>query len=309
MATKNQKWPFCEQGYDSSSLHPGQSITVGRSWRFCGEKADFSPFLGVPLKELEQRLKDSQAKEKKVFEAVKKAVVAWDEHGAQTLLLQKAIEYVKTPEVKHTNNEWKKQKDGSWEISNLTYKMTFSIVKVGDEWKLSWEIRYTAPGQYYERQYSPYYDSGPRKRIDHESSKKYKTLDGAQKYMQMKFDQYASYFTSVSPPIPKEVKEMYCVNGQLLQGYTMARPQVKKKEVSVADLLDCLEEGDISTKKPTPSPEASQPAADEVPSQPIQHKGPVPITATGKVITKRSNKPTHSPKKKPPHKKKSAPAR
>lgn len=302
MAKQKQKWPFCEQGYGGSCLRPGQSITVGRSWRFWGERADFKPFLGVPIKELEKRLKDSQAEEEKVFKALEKAVMAWDEHGAQTLLLQKAIEYVKTPAVKHTNNQWKKQKDGSWEISNLTYKMTFSIVKVGDEWKLSWEIRYTAPGQYYERSYSPYGDNRPRKRIDYEGSKKYKTLDGAQKYMQLKFDQYASYFTVVSPPIPKEVKEMYCVNGQLLQGYTMARPQAKEKEVSVADLLDCLEEGDISPNKSAP-----------VPGEHPKNKEAVPITATGKVITKRADtatqKPKHPPKKKPSHKKKSSPAR
>lgn len=301
MAKQTQKWPFCEQNYSPNDLQHGRSMTVGRSWCYLGEKADFKPFLNVPIKELEQRLKDSQAEEKKVFKAVKKAAEAWDKHGAQTLLLQKAIEYLKTPEVKHTSNEWKKQKDGTWEISNLVYKMTFSVVKIGDEWKLSWEIRYTAPGQYQERQYS-YYDSGPKKRIDHESSKKYKTLDGAQRYMQMKFDQYASYFTAVSPPIPKEVKEMFCVNGQLLQGYTVARPKAKEKEVSVADLLECLGEEDISPKQLTP-----------VPSQSIQNKEPIPITASGKVITKQTEKPQakakQPAKKKPLHKKKSAPAR
>ena len=275
MAKQAQKWPFCEQGYIPNDLQHGRSMTVGRSWRYLGEKADFKPFLNVPIKELEQRLKNSQAEEKKVFEAVKKAAEAWDEHGAQTLLLQMAVEYLKTPEVKHTNNEWKKQKDGSWEISNLVYKMTFSIVKVGGEWKLSWEIRYTAPGQYQERQYS-YYDNGPKKRIDHEGSKKYKTLDGAQRYMQMKFDQYASYFTSVSPPIPKEVKGMG--------------------------------DEDITPKQSAPPP-----------SQPHPLEEAVPITASGKVITRRTEKPKSEPKakpqakhpvkKKPLHKKKSAPTR
>lgn len=307
MAKQAQKWPFCEQGYIPNDLQHGRSMTVGRSWRYLGEKADFKPFLNVPIKELEQRLKNSQAEEKKVFEAVKKAAEAWDEHGAQTLLLQMAVEYLKTPEVKHTNNEWKKQKDGSWEISNLVYKMTFSIVKVGGEWKLSWEIRYTAPGQYQERQYS-YYDNGPKKRIDHEGSKKYKTLDGAQRYMQMKFDQYASYFTSVSPPIPKDVKGMFSVNGQLLQGYTIARPVVKEKEVSVADLLKCLGDEDITPKQSAPPP-----------SQPHPLEEAVPITASGKVITRRTEKPKSEPKakpqakhpvkKKPLHKKKSAPTR
>ena len=77
---------------------------------------------------------------------MKKAITAWDQHGAQTLLLQKAIEYLRTPEVTHTGNEWKRRKDGSWEISNLVYKMTFRIVRCGNEWKLTWELSYTAPG-------------------------------------------------------------------------------------------------------------------------------------------------------------------
>lgn len=308
MAKQAQKWPFCEQSYSPNDLQHGRSMTVGRSWRYLGEKADFKPFLNVPIKELEQRLKNSQAEEKKVFEAVKKAAEAWDEHGAQTLLLQKAIEYLKVPVVTHTSNEWKKQKDGSWEISNLVYKMTFSIVKLGDERKLSWEIRYTAPGQYQEQRYS-YYDSGPKKRIDHESSKKYKTLDGAQKYMQLKFDQYSGYFKELSPPVPAEAKDLFCVNGQLLQGYKLARrPPAKEKEVSVADLLACLGDEDLSPKKPAPTHD-----------QPPGIEGAVPITASGKVITRRTEQPKsepkakpqakHPPKKKPLHKKKSAPTR
>ena len=175
MTKQKQKWPFCEQGYSQNDLQHGRSIVVGRSWRYQGEKADFKPFLGVPIKELEQRLKDSQAEEKKVFEAMKKAIEAWDEHGAQTLLLQKAIEYLKVPVVTHTSNEWKKQKDGSWEISNLVYKMTFSITRSGMDWKLVWEVSYMAPGL--QIGYRGY-ERTPRERIDYEGSKKYKTMDG-----------------------------------------------------------------------------------------------------------------------------------
>lgn len=115
--------------------------------------------------------------EQKIYDQLKEAAEAWDKHGAQTLLLEKAIEYLKVPEVKHTANEWKQQEDGSWEISNLVYKMTFSIVKFGDEWKLTWELSYTAPGLsvgYWG------YTRSPRQRIEYEGSKKYKTLEGAQ---------------------------------------------------------------------------------------------------------------------------------
>lgn len=227
----------------NGQLRPGIEIDVQRSITYRGENADFKPFLTIPHKELEQRIKASIAEEKKIYDEMQKALKAWDEHGAQTLLLKKALEYLKTPEVKHTSNEWKQQKDGTWEISNMVYRMTFKIVEHGDEWKLSWELRYTAPGQPQERYYS-YYDRGPKKRIEYEGSKKYKTMAGAQKYIQSKFDQYAHYFDTLSPPIPKSVKSLFSVNGQLLQGYFISRPQVAKEEVTVDDLLACLEAGD-----------------------------------------------------------------
>ena len=33
-------------------------------------------------------------------------------------LLERALEYLHTPEVEHTSNEWKQDKNGIWEISN-----------------------------------------------------------------------------------------------------------------------------------------------------------------------------------------------
>lgn len=296
---KQKKPTFYEASVPwGNMLREGASITIARELMYKGAHADFTPFLCVPVKELEQRLKASKAEEKKIFEQLQEAAKAWDEHGAQTLLLQKAIEYLKVPVITHTSNEWKKQKDGSWEISNLTYKMTFSIVKVGGEWKLVWEVSYMAPGL--QVGYRGY-ERTPRERIEYEGSKKYKTMDGAQKYVQLKFDQYSSCFKELSPPVPAEAKDLFCVNGQLLQGYRLARPQMQKKEASVADLLDCLEEGDLSPQKPT-----------AMPARPPQHKEPVPVADTGKAMARQAGeKPqaTHPPKKKPLHKKELAPAR
>ena len=199
------KKSFYEVGSYTGDLQEGTDFFVRRQMRYLGENANFKPFLNTPIKELEQQLKESKAAEKKIFTEVQAAAKAWDAHGAQTLLLTKAIEYLKTPVVEHTGNEWKQRKDGSWEISNLVYKMTFSIIKFRDEWKLSWELQYTAPGLA-QVKYHSYYDRGPKKRIVYEGAKKYKTLAGAQKYIQSKFDQYAEYFESISPPIPIEAK-------------------------------------------------------------------------------------------------------
>jgi len=227
------KKSFYEIGSSEGYLREGFYLEVRRQINYRGDRADFKPFLNVPVKDLEKQLKESQAEEKKVFEEMKKAVTAWDEHGAQTLLLQKAIEYLKTPEVTHTRNEWQRHKDGSWEISNLVYKMTFNIVKSGDEWKLTWELSYTAPGL---SQGYWGYTRSPRERIEYEGSKKYKTMEGAQKYIQSKFDQYAPCFESLSPPIPAEAKELFCVNGQLLQGYSLGPAEGKGHAGGPAEL-------------------------------------------------------------------------
>lgn len=297
-----QKPTFFEVSSYTGSLREGNEINVQRHMMYRGEKADFKPFLDVPIKELEQRLKDSKAEEKKVYDQLQKAAKAWDEHGAQTLLLQKAIEYLKVPVVTHTSNEWKKQKDGSWEISNLVYKMTFSITRSGMEWKLVWEVSYMAPSL--QVGYRGY-ERTPRERIDYEGSKKYKTLDGAQKYVQLKFDQYSSYFQELSPPVPTEAKDLFCVNGQLLQGYTVARPAVKKKEVTVADLLDCLDDGDIHPQKAVATPAAPSVA------KPTEKPSASKVTAGAKKEAAPKVKPPKgsNAKKKPLHKKKSAPAR
>lgn len=259
-------------------MRAGAEIAVQRAIYYRGENADFQPFLAVPHKELEQRLKESMAAEKKIYNELQTAIKAWDEHGAQTLLLQKAIEYLKTEPVKHTANVWEQHKDGTWEISNMVYRMTFKIVQHGDEWKLSWELQYTAPGQS-ETQYRPYYDQGPKKRIEYEGSKKYKTMVGAQKYIQSKFDQYGRYFETLSPPVPESVKALFCVNGQLLQGYSI---MCQEKEHSAVDvplepdpkavdaLLECLEDDDL----PPTAPEATQKKAAEPINPPAKKAAP-----------------------------------
>lgn len=294
MAAKKQKKPtFYEANIPwDNRLQEGMSITVARSLRYKGEKADFGPFLSVPVKELEKRLKASKTEEKKVFDLLQEAAKAWDKHGAQTLLLQKAIEYVKTPEVKHTSNEWKKRKDGSWEISNLVYKMTFSITRSGMEWKVVWELSYMAPGL--QVGYRGY-ERTPRERIDYEGSKKYKTMDGTQKYVQAKFDEYAECFATLCPTVPEEARALFSVNGQLLPAYKLEKPKVMEPmEATVSKLLDCLGEEDL-----TP-PKAAEPPATPPQVKPAEEQAKTP---------KQSGKPKHTPKKKPHHKKKPAPAR
>ena len=120
--------------------------------------------------------------------------------------------------------------------------------------------------------------------------------------MQPAPSQYAPCFESLSPPIPAEAKELFCVNGQLLQGYSLARPVPKRERVTLDDLLECLEDGDLVEAAPM-AVEAPPPAATKeqmpktVQAQPAAPK-PSPTKAT---------RPTD--RKKPLHKKRLAMAR
>ncbi len=296
----NTKKQFYDVGTYTGHLQEGSEIRIQRYITYQGIYADFKPFLNVPTKELEKRLQDSKAKEKKIYEELGKSAQDWDEHGAQTLLLQKAIEYLKTPEVKHTANQWKQREDGIWEISNLVYKMTYSIQKAGDEWKLTWELEYTAPG-YTPPLYRSPYDKSPRPRIEREGSKKYKTLEGAQKYIQGKYDEYAHLFEELSPPIPPEAKAFFCVNEQLLQGYTIAPKERAPQEVA-DELLDLLDDGDLA-----PPPDPEPPKAPEKPSPPQGKASPEKPTAAKKRRATTAKK--SAAKKTATAKKQSAPVR
>ena len=62
------KKSFYEIGSSEGYLREGFYLEVRRQINYRGDRADFKPFLNVPVKDLEKQLKESQAEEKKVFE-------------------------------------------------------------------------------------------------------------------------------------------------------------------------------------------------------------------------------------------------
>lgn len=52
---------------------------------------------------------------------------AWEQQAGNTRFLEKAIEYVQTPPVKHTSNKWEKT-DYEWQLrSNAVYQMRYHV--------------------------------------------------------------------------------------------------------------------------------------------------------------------------------------
>ena len=86
------------------------------------ETADISGLTTLPLEQLRALREEYAAAEQAAFAALQQQAAAWEEQAGKTLAIDKAIEYVRTPEVKHTANQWEAADYGK-HISNRVYQM------------------------------------------------------------------------------------------------------------------------------------------------------------------------------------------
>ena len=271
--------PFFSVNNWGDALTTGETLKIVHTLWFSDYNA--SPFMALltdkPITELQEMLKGSKAAEQSIFDKLKAAAGEWEVQAAQTLLLEKVLEYVRTPEVSHTSNEWKRQEDGTWEISNRVYQMRyrFDPVPQSEAVRVSWGIAYNTPQQPGNPKYVNSW--GESRIITRQDKKPYNNVDAAQRYIQGRFDLYAHLFTELSPPVPNDCKRMFMVNGHLLPGYTLAPPE-RTREQTVNDLLDCLEDGDVAASPPTP----------EEPPAPKKKAAPSPAKSARTTAKKKS---------------------
>lgn len=240
--------------------------------------------------ELSKARQESVKLEQDIYDKMLGTVKEWEAQAAQTLLLDKALEYVNTPAVAHTFNEWQQRKDGSWVISNLVYTMEYKIWEdeAGDKkgtWLVSWELGINCPTR---PDTGKYYFAGERV-IAEQKKKRYDTFEAVQKYIQGRFDVYAHLFTERCPPVPDKFKRHFYINGCLLPEYAVAPPEsTEPDKAAVESLLDFLEEDD------TASPPPVIPAA---PADPSPAKPQKPAPPSGARVKRPSPKPKPSRKK------------
>lgn len=219
--------------------------------------------------ELEQKRKASAKLEQEIYDKMLGTVKEWEAQAAQTLLLDKALEYANTPDVPHTSNEWKQREDGSWEISNLVYKMCYQIWEdaAGDKkgtWLVSWALGVNVPAR---PKTEKFYFAGD-KIIAEQNKKRYDTFDAAQKYIQGRFDLYVGLFRELRPPVPDKFKRHFYINGCLLPEYSVEPPEMTKPdEKTVESLLDFLDEDDAAPP-PQEAPAAPMPQSLVKPQKP-----------------------------------------
>ena len=250
MPEKDSEDSFYYLNAYQDDITPGQKMTILHNISFNDWRAGphIAPLVTLTREEVTQRKEASITLEKELYAQLKKLAAAWDEQAAQTMLLERALEYLQTPEVEHTSNEWKQDKNGIWEISNRTYKMRYKISyeKAADVYLVSWGIIYNAPKQP-ESNYRNYW--GDSIYVARQDKKKYPSMEAAQHYIQGRFDLYCHLFREISPPVPNECRRMFSINGYLAAGYTLAPPDKEEpNKKAVDDLLACLDDADAAVE-------------------------------------------------------------
>ena len=109
---------------------------------------------------------------------------------------------------------------------------------------------------YYNTVHNPNPDfTGSGWQIAGQSQKRFTDRDVMEKYLSGRIAAYAHLFTEVSPPIPKDQKGRFCVNGVLLPGYTVEVPVEERAE----ELLSFLDGDPFPAEAPASAgPEAPQ---------------------------------------------------
>jgi hypothetical protein len=241
-----KKMDFCEvYSYRDNLIH-GEEIIINHTILFCKDRADISALTTLPIENLYTMRDESAAKEQEIFEKLCQSVTAWEEQAAQTLLINKSIEYVNVKPVEQTYNQWIQDGDSHC-ISNAVYKMYYRIYEhtVYDRatqehtikvWYLDWSVTLNVP------------ESETYVRLAGQDRKYFTAKSKMEKYLDGRIKAYAHLFTEISPPVPQEYTHVFTVNGKLLPGYTSAKEPTPFDHVN-----DKLLPGYISAKELAPS--------------------------------------------------------
>lgn len=206
--------------FENDKLEPADKLRIDRKIYFEQSKADISGLAALPLEKLRAMREESAAEEQAVFERLQQQSKEWEERAGKTLLIDKAIEYARTPEAQHTSNQWEQPDEYRHVMSNMVYRMQYSISEntrydrekqqsIPYSWTLSWSIYTNSPDGY----------NGAK--IAGQSRKVFGTKEEMEKYLNGRIKAYKNLFTEISPPIPQEYAEHFKVNGLLLPGYSI----------------------------------------------------------------------------------------
>src|SRR5699024_7926130 len=108
---------------DEEALRPGRKLQIEHSIYL--KQAGIATIISQGREKIEIMRADSIAQEQKAFDAASAAAKQWERHAAHTEACDWALDYLNTPEVTHTGNQWRETDDGARkgeEISNRVYR-------------------------------------------------------------------------------------------------------------------------------------------------------------------------------------------
>ena len=137
-------------------LEPGYELKVEHS--VSCEDVDISALIAMGTESLAAMRQGSIDGEQKAYDIVVAAAKQWEQQAAATQMIDRAISYLRTPEVEHTGNQWKDTDNwrSAQEISNRVYKMTCSVREdtkydretkqsVPVAWYVTWDLYINSP--------------------------------------------------------------------------------------------------------------------------------------------------------------------
>lgn len=235
--------------YDS--LLPGRELKVEHSI-YC-DKYDISDLVQKTPEELQASFSDSADGEQKAYQIVLAAVTQREKQAAITQHYLRALNYVKTPEPQHTDNQWTTDRDGRRVISNKVYKMTCQIEEntrfnfwksngMAPRWRVCWNLYTNSPVD------------GMNTRIAGQD-RQFEDKAAAEKYMNGRIAAYAKLFAELSPLIPRDHAFRFYVSSMLLPGYQVEGEERQPEKPSV---LGRLSENKKQTAETPKLPAASK---------------------------------------------------
>ena len=218
--------------YDHDKLEAAETMRIERRIYFEAKDGEIAPYASLPIAQLLSMRSESAAAEQAIFDSLKEQVAAWEEQAGKTLLLDKALEYVRPPHVQHTANEWRENEYNRHTRSNRVYQMNYYIYEntrynqeaqksIPYSWTLTWSVRTNSP-------------SRTQAKIAGQDRKVFPDKAAMEKYLNGRIKAYDRLFTEISPPIPQEYAEYFKVNGQLMPDYTIEGEEPPQQEQAAA---------------------------------------------------------------------------
>ena len=218
--------------YDHDKLEAAETMRIERRIYFEAKDREIAPYASLPIAQLLSMRSESAAAEQAIFDDLKERAAAWEEQAGRTLLLDKALEYVRTPHVQHTANEWRENEYNRHTRSNRVYQMNYYIYEntrydkeaqksIPYSWTLTWSVRTNSP-------------SRTQAKIAGQDRKVFTDKAAMEKYLNGRIKAYDRLFTEISPPIPQEYADYFKVNGMLMPDYTIEGEEPPQQQQAAA---------------------------------------------------------------------------